>query len=742
MAAAKFFEPLERRRLMSASIVNGVLTVTGTELNDSVSISQDNARVRVNEGGRVTAFALGRVKRIVVHALGGNDTVLGRTNLTKPLVVHGGAGNDTLTGGSGNDSLLGGDGEDRLDGARGADLLSGGAAFDHADYGKRPAGLSISLDDIANDGQRGERDNVRSDVEGITTGKGNDRISGSAADNVIRTGDGADTVHGLGGNDVISTGDSAADTGLDRIFGGAGDDWIRSPFSSVIAHGDAGNDALRARDRASTLYGNAGNDHLDGSSASDLLDGGDGDDVAHGWSGNDTIRGGAGTDWIYGDAGNDQLWGEAPGLSVAVTPIGNAPIGSAAAPTLAGGLVTGGISSDLIRGPIIAGGGSAGGPIVYKPVDPAIITNPNVNRDTIFCGEGHDKAHGGDGNDRINGEAGNDRLFGDAGADEVRGGDGDDALFAGAGDDQLLAGTGQDTLVSIGGGNDKLFGEAGGDRFWKDPADSTDADLGESLFGGVQDVASFANGASKELNAQDLPDPGTSGLARKNFASNPLFGTGGIRAADVREGSGASAYLMAALRAIAMQQPIRIRNAIVDLGDGTFAVKLIAAGGAHRYYRVDADLPVKADGTPRYAALADGGALWPAVMEKAFALLAGPVPAPYEWLRLARLDDAFAAFGMRHQDGSLYPSEINQALASGRIVTLQSRPAHVSGSPLPSPLAPNSIYVVERVNIEPRWQGNRWVNQEVSITLRDPGDRAITIRTDQVLGSFVPDAWL
>jgi len=66
----------------------------------------------------------------------------------------------------------------------------------------------------------------------------------------------------------------------------------------------------------------------------------------------------------------------------------------------------------------------------------------------------------------------------------------------------------------------------------------------------------------------------------------------------------------------------------------------------------------------------------------------------------------------------------------------------VSGAPLPSALAPNSVYVVERVNIEPRWQGNRWVNQEVSITLRDPGDRAITIRSDQLLGNFVPDAWL
>jgi Ca2+-binding RTX toxin-like protein len=738
MAAAKFFEPLEGRSLMSASIVNGVLTVTGTDRNDTITISQDTARVRVNEGGRVSAFALASVKRITVHARGGHDTVLGRPNLTKPMAVYGEAGNDTLTGGSGNDSLFGGDDEDRLDGAKGTDLLSGGARWDLVDYGNRAAGVSVSLDDVANDGQRGERDNVRSDVEGVITGKGNDRVTGSAADNVIRTGDGADTVYGMGGNDVISTGDTAADKGLDRIYGGDGNDWIRSPFSSLIAYGDAGNDALRARDRASTLYGGAGNDHLEGSGANDLLDGGDEDDVIHGWSGNDTIRGGAGVDWIYGDAGNDLLWGEAPGLSVAVTPIGNAPIGTGITPTLAGGLVTGGISTGVIRGPIVAGGGS-GGPVVFKPVDPAIVSN--VNRDTIFCGEGHDTAHGGDGNDRVNGETGNDRLYGDAGADDVRGAEGDDELFGGAGDDELRAGPGQDTLVSIGGGTDKLFGEADGDRFWKDPADTTDADLGEGLFGGVQEVASFANGASPELNGQDLPDPlGTDFNnaqdagdnyypSSKNFAANPLFGGNGILATDVRPGGVEDENLLGVLRALAGKNAVQLRSAIVDLGDGTFAVRLIAADGSHRYYRVDADLPTKPDGTPYYAGLGNGGALWAAVIEKAFALHR-PVVAGLTYHSLQRISDrdAFAAFGLRQRDhGTGDAWAIRQALASGHVVTMHPTISALSGA---APLV-NAQYLVERVNMELQWQGKEWNDTPVSITLRGPNDREMTVRGDQ-----------
>jgi hypothetical protein len=268
-------------------------------------------------------------------------------------------------------------------------------------------------------------------------------------------------------------------------------------------------------------------------------------------------------------------------------------------------------------------------------------------------------------------------------------------------------------------------------------------------------VAAFANGASKEPNGQHLFDPlGTDFNnpqdpndnvypASKNFAGNPLFGGNGIQATDVRAGGVEDENLLAALRAIAFKKPISIRNAVVDLGDGTFAVRIVAADGAHRFYRVDADLPVKTDGTPYYAGLGNGGALWVAVVEKSLALHRANVAGlTYASLQRISLEDAFAAFGMRHLDGSLYASEINQALAGGRIVTLQSRPTHVSGAPLPSALAPNSVYVVERVNIEPRWQGNRWVNQEVSITLRDPGDRAITIRSDQLLGNFVPDAWL
>src|SRR5262245_25865467 len=247
--SAPFFEPLETRTFMTASLVNGVLTITGSDFDDVIAISQDKTRVRVNEDGQVSAFTASRVKRVVVNALGGGDKIFGRPNLSKPMTADGGAGRDTLVGGSANDRLYGGAGDDYLDGAKGADLMSGGDDVDHADYSTRSADLRISLDDVDDDGENGERDNVLSDVESLRTGKGNDRVIGSNTDNVLFTNEGSDTIYGMGGNDNISTGDTPADNALDRIYGGDGDDLIRSSFSSLIAYGEAGNDRIRGSER-------------------------------------------------------------------------------------------------------------------------------------------------------------------------------------------------------------------------------------------------------------------------------------------------------------------------------------------------------------------------------------------------------------------------------------------------------------------------------------------------------------
>ncbi len=68
-----------------------------------------------------------------LNTLGGNDTLSVAPDVTLPLDVDGGAGNDLLQGGAGSDTVDGGDGDDRLELRDGvADFGRGGAGNDFA----------------------------------------------------------------------------------------------------------------------------------------------------------------------------------------------------------------------------------------------------------------------------------------------------------------------------------------------------------------------------------------------------------------------------------------------------------------------------------------------------------------------------------------------------------------------------------------------------------------------------------
>ena len=85
-------------------------------------------------------------------------------------LIDAGIGADVVYGGSGDDRISGGPGRDGLDGDDGADEIRGGDGSDYAGYGPYipPRGpVSVTLDDLANDGAPGEGDNVASDVEDV-----------------------------------------------------------------------------------------------------------------------------------------------------------------------------------------------------------------------------------------------------------------------------------------------------------------------------------------------------------------------------------------------------------------------------------------------------------------------------------------------------------------------------------------------------------------------------------------------
>ncbi len=232
-------------------------------------------------------------------------------------------------------------------------------------------------------------------------------------------------------------------------------------------------------------------------------------------------------------------------------------------------------------------------------------------------------AYGGEGNDMLRG-GGNDFLYGEGG---------NDALYCTGGTDKAYGGAGDDVLVSIGGGLATLTGGAGKDGFWTSPGDVVaDASTWETDNGYLHLVAqfmgySFDGGQSStpislELNGQNFVDPAKidaegSNPYLQNYADNPLFATAGPKNTDVDQGAVGDCYFVATLAAIADANAEYIQQMVVDLGDGTYAVRFYQ-DGQEVYVRVDADLWTEG-GFLTYAGFGHEGSLWVAIVEKAYA---------------------------------------------------------------------------------------------------------------------------
>ena len=192
----------------------------------------------------------------------------------------------------------------------------------------------------------------------------------------------------------------------------------------------------------------------------------------------------------------------------------------------------------------------------------------------------------------------------------------DDHLNGGTGADGLYGGNGQDTLVSLdAAATDSLFGDADYDTFWTDLDDSIVNAAATEVRESVHRIAGFENGADCTLNGEDIEDP-IDGTNYKNFADRPLFASTGPSENDIDQGGLGDCGLMAAMGSVAMASPNAVYQTVVDLGDGTYAVRL---GGDH-YFRVDADLPTlnASSSTPIYAGLGVEDSLWVAIVEKAY----------------------------------------------------------------------------------------------------------------------------
>jgi Ca2+-binding RTX toxin-like protein len=792
-AAASLFEPLEDRRLFSAAV-----TVNGTAAADLIRLTQRSHLLTVQVNGATRAYNTLNVSGVKVNGLDGNDTIVANGAFTIPVTLFGGNGDDYLVGGRAGDKLDGGAGNDWLNGGAGADELEGGDGTDTADYSGYYAAVNVSLDDAANDGPAAEGDNVHSTVENLVGGFGNDTLTGSGAANYIQGAGGTDTIYGLGGDDTLDGGMGGIfplnrNTGNDQLWGGDGNDTLHaSDFGNNSLYGEAGNDKLFGYGGADNLYGASGNDNLYGGANDDQLFGGTGDDYLDGQAGNDKVYGNAGPITfirpIDGITLNQDLFDLSSTARITDGTSNTIQFSEAGAPSP---LLPIDQIGTVVTTPIVP---VLDPTIVVDPTLPPIDTTPRlpvidpIQVDVLhpwlppvtFVETDNDVVHGGDGNDRLRGDGGNDSVFGDAGDDVcygdagndvVHGNTGDDRLYGGAGDDDLYGDENDDVLVSIGGGQrDSVTGGDGLDSVWCD-AESTEIDTNgfwDALFegaaathhrvGGFQTLrtSDASNNTistqtpSRELNGQSLLDPVAGGGTYADFSDRPLFGTGGPSKDDIDQGGIGDCYYLAGLSATAKVDPLKLKQAVVDLGDGTYAVRFYS-GGVEQYYRVDGDLPTYGGSNMVYAGLGHDDNLWTAIMEKVFTF--------------ARSNKG--TYASIHGGGTAeYANSLNVTGAgvwgSNAIDTLQKIKAELDAHKAVTVVTPNStppagthavpwhVYSVESVTLQSinlPFIGNVVIGG--TITLRNPwstdgggnddgaNDGYVTFTADQFYGYFV-----
>ena len=218
-SAAGTASPLQKKseRFKAPTLVNGLLTVKGTNAGDRIALRLQAGQPGIvevdfgDDGSAEFSFERREIAAIAVEAGNGADavrideingvfadtipTTIDGGNGQDRLVggagagtLNGGNGNDALFGGNGNETLLGGNGNDSLAGGSGAGTLDGGNGDDTLAGGSGDEKLLGGNGDDSIDGNRGN------DV--ALMGNGNDTFTWDP-------GDGSDTIEGQNGNDTL-----------------------------------------------------------------------------------------------------------------------------------------------------------------------------------------------------------------------------------------------------------------------------------------------------------------------------------------------------------------------------------------------------------------------------------------------------------------------------------------------------------------------------------------------------------
>jgi len=404
-----------------------------------------------------------------------------RTTVATGVSLDANALNNAVTGGAGNDLLFGEAGNDTLNGGAGADSMDGGAGSDRY--------YVDNTNDVV----------TESDANAATGGTdtvyttANYTLSANVENGIVNTTAGI----ALEGNELAN-----------KLTSGDGND---------VLSGDGGNDILTGNAGSDTLNGGDGNDVLSGNAGADLLDGGTGNDKLDGGAGADTMWGGDGNDTYYIDDSSDLALESNPdrtigGVDTLYSSVSVYTLGT----NIENGVILSAAGSDAyLYGNELANkltGSSSDSDNLYG----------NEGNDTLDGGAGADYMYGGTGNDTFYVDNASDHTYENAneGVDTVIATISwwldsnvenlkltNPAGLFGAGNELnnvITGGTGNDTIEGL-GGNDKIDGGAGADTFLYESGSGRDTITNfSSAEGDKINVATVVNGITYSTGADVL----------------------------------------------------------------------------------------------------------------------------------------------------------------------------------------------------------------------------------------------
>jgi Ca2+-binding RTX toxin-like protein len=395
---------------ITATFNSGILTITGDDAQNAITVSRDAAGTLLVNGGAVpitgSPATVSNTTLINLNALGDLDTIhFDDTNGPLPATItNGGLAADLVIGGAENDTVLGGDGDDTalMGGADDTFIWNPG---DDNDIIEGQSGTDTLLFNGANIAERID----------ISANGGRVRFTRDVAAVTMDTNDVEHFLfNALGGADQITVNDlsgtDATDITVDlaSTLGGSSGD---GAADTVIVHGTVGADTF-------SVGGTAGSVMVGGLAAKVSVLNAETSDVTQ-------ILGDGGTDTtLVNGTDGDETFSIVPnGTFVRVSRVTPAPFNLDVA--------TEGLT-------INAGGGN----------DTITGTNGLATLTALII-------DGGAGNDIITGGDGVDLLIGSDGNDTITGGRGNDTALMGANDDRFI--------WNPGDGNDTIEGQAGSD---------------------------------------------------------------------------------------------------------------------------------------------------------------------------------------------------------------------------------------------------------------------------------------